>query len=204
MRSSVSSSALWSRSMQRRPDVYLDLALIALRRVPRFLQRAVSMEEYLADDYCQSAVERQLEIAGDALGQLRKIAPDLFKRIPRWRTSSLPSASAGACLCSARPQQVYEIASLRAGELLQTLERLLAELPEQTVSPTRRVASRSITLGCAEARQSRRRYSSCPGIACTPAIQPQRTEPNSCRCRNRALLTSVRTSGQLEALFASL
>jgi hypothetical protein len=40
------------------------------------------MEAYLADDPCQSAVERQLEVAGDALGQIRKLAPDLFARIP--------------------------------------------------------------------------------------------------------------------------
>ena len=40
------------------------------------------MVAYLADDYCQSGVERQLEIAGDALGQLRKLDPALFDRIP--------------------------------------------------------------------------------------------------------------------------
>jgi uncharacterized protein with HEPN domain len=31
----------------------------------------------------QSAVERQLEIAGDALGQLRKLAPETFERVPQ-------------------------------------------------------------------------------------------------------------------------
>ena len=67
--------------MQRRPDVYIELALNALRRVPRYPGQR-SEAEYLKDDYCQSAVERQLEIAGDSLGQLRKIAPELFKRIP--------------------------------------------------------------------------------------------------------------------------
>ena len=66
--------------MQRRPDVYLDLAINALRKRPRFLQ-GCSLETYLDDEYCQSAVERQLEIAGDALGQIRKLDPDLFKRI---------------------------------------------------------------------------------------------------------------------------
>jgi uncharacterized protein with HEPN domain len=49
--------------------------------VPRFLGKRTEAE-YLADDYCQSAVERQLEIAGDSLGQLRKVAPELFKRVP--------------------------------------------------------------------------------------------------------------------------
>ncbi len=63
--------------MQRQPEVYLDLALLALRKIPRFLQ-GCSVETYLADDLRQSAVERQLEIAGDALGQLRKLAPNLI------------------------------------------------------------------------------------------------------------------------------
>lgn len=53
--------------MQRRPDVYLDLAINALRKLPRFLLGR-SLETYLADEYCQSAVGRQREIAGDALG----------------------------------------------------------------------------------------------------------------------------------------
>lgn len=46
--------------MQRRPDVYLELALNALRRVPRYLGKRTEAE-YLADDYYQSGVERQLE-----------------------------------------------------------------------------------------------------------------------------------------------
>jgi|SRR5450631_1220039 hypothetical protein len=67
--------------MSKRPDVYLELALRALERVPRFLAGR-SLEAYLADDLCQSAVERQLEVAGDALGQLRKVDLDLFARVP--------------------------------------------------------------------------------------------------------------------------
>jgi len=43
--------------MQRRPDVYIELALNALRRVPRYLGQR-SEAEYLKDDYCQSAVAR--------------------------------------------------------------------------------------------------------------------------------------------------
>ena len=56
--------------MSKRPDVYLELALLALERVPRFLAGR-SLTDYLADELCRSAVERQLEIAGDALGQIR-------------------------------------------------------------------------------------------------------------------------------------
>jgi hypothetical protein len=67
--------------MNKRPDAYLELALKALERVPRFLAGR-SLEAYLADDLCQSAVERQLDVAGDALGQVRKLDLDLFARVP--------------------------------------------------------------------------------------------------------------------------
>jgi len=67
--------------MSKRPDIYLELALQALERVPRFLAGR-TLTAYLADDLCQSAVERQLEIAGDALGHLRKLDPELFDRVP--------------------------------------------------------------------------------------------------------------------------
>ena len=70
--------------MNKQPDIYVELALRALERVPRFLAER-SLDAYLADDLCQSAVERQLEIAGDALGQLRKLDPAPFCAGSGWR-----------------------------------------------------------------------------------------------------------------------
>lgn len=67
------------------PDVFLETALLALRRVSKFLGNR-SLGEYLADELCQSAVERQLEIAGDALGQLRKV--DASMRLPQLEPAS--------------------------------------------------------------------------------------------------------------------
>lgn len=67
--------------MERRPDVYLELAVDALAKVERFLGDR-SERAYLADDLVQSAVERQLEVAGDALAQLRRDFPDVFARVP--------------------------------------------------------------------------------------------------------------------------
>jgi len=67
--------------MRRRPDFYVELPLLALQKVPVFVGSR-TLEAYLADAYCQSALERQLEIAGDALGQLRKLAPEIFQRVP--------------------------------------------------------------------------------------------------------------------------
>jgi uncharacterized protein with HEPN domain len=48
--------------MSKQPDVYLELALRALERVPRFLADR-TLDASLEDEFRQSAVERQLEIA---------------------------------------------------------------------------------------------------------------------------------------------
>jgi uncharacterized protein with HEPN domain len=115
--------------MQRRPDVYLELALLALRKLPRFLS-ALSLDEYLKNDYCQSAVERQLEIAGDALGQLRKLDAELFKRIPDGDliVAFRNVLAHGYALLD--HHIVYEAAAQKAPDLVKTLEQLLAEWPE--------------------------------------------------------------------------
>ena len=68
--------------MPLRPDVFLETALLALRRVSKLLGNH-TLGDYLADELCQSAVERQLEIAGDALGQLRKLDAVLFGKKPQ-------------------------------------------------------------------------------------------------------------------------
>jgi uncharacterized protein with HEPN domain len=116
--------------MLRRADVYLELALIALRKLPRFLKDR-SMEAYLADDYCQSAVERQLEIAGDALAQIRKIDPALFDRIPDGALIVAFRNVLAHGYASLDHQRVFEAAHLKAPILLQALEQLLSEFPEQ-------------------------------------------------------------------------
>lgn len=122
--------------MSRRADVYLEISLLALQRVPRFLG-ARSLVEYLDDELCRSAVERQLEIAGDALGQLRRIDPDLFGRIPdgdlvvAFRNML---AHGYATLDHAR---VYQIASERAADLLRVIDELLAQFPDDSFDETR-------------------------------------------------------------------
>lgn len=115
--------------MQRRPDVYLDIAANALRKQPRFMQGR-SLEAYLADDYCQSAVERQLEIAGDALGQLRKLDPARFAQIPEGDliVAFRNVLAHGYAVLDHRV--VFDAASVKADELLATLERMLDEFPE--------------------------------------------------------------------------
>jgi uncharacterized protein with HEPN domain len=115
--------------MTKRPDVYLELALRALERVPRFLGSR-TLPAYLADELCQAAVERQLEVAGDALGQLRKLAPELFDRIPdgpiivAFRNVL---AHGYATLDHAR---VYDAATTKVAALTKVIQTLLDETPE--------------------------------------------------------------------------
>ena len=115
--------------MPPRPDVFLEKALLALQRVAKFMRNR-SLSEYLADELCQSAVERQLEIAGDALGQLRKIDAVLFGKIPDGDLVVAFRNVLAHGYATLDHRRVYEIASIRAGELLKTLETLLSQMPE--------------------------------------------------------------------------
>ena len=89
-----------------------------------------SLSAYLADDLCQSAVERQLEIAGDALGQLRKLDAVLFGKIPDGDLVVAFRNVLAHGYATLDHRRVYEIASIRAGALLKTLETLLSQMPE--------------------------------------------------------------------------
>ena len=116
--------------MPKQPDVYLETALLALRRVPKFLGGR-SLKEYLEDEFCQSAVERQLEIAGDALGHLRKLDAALFAKIPDGDLVIVFRNVLAHGYATLDHRRMYEIASRRAAALLKTLEELLAQFPER-------------------------------------------------------------------------
>jgi len=61
--------------------MYIWDVLEAADLVDEFLG-ASSLEEYLADTFLPSAVERQLQIVGEALAQLSRRDPDTAKSIP--------------------------------------------------------------------------------------------------------------------------
>lgn len=67
--------------MQADAAKYLWDARQAAERVQRFVN-GKTFADYLVDDLLRSAVERQLEIIGEALGQLRKRFPDVAARVP--------------------------------------------------------------------------------------------------------------------------
>jgi len=115
--------------MTRRPDVYLEIALRSLENAERFVGDKTE-DEYISDLYCQSAVERQLEVAGDALGQLRKLDPELFANIP---DGSLVVAFRNVLAhgyASLDHRRVYEAATVKAPELQEILQTLLERFPE--------------------------------------------------------------------------
>jgi uncharacterized protein with HEPN domain len=116
--------------MAKRPDVLIETALLALRRVPRFLAER-SLPAYLQDELCQAAIERQLEIAGDALGQLRHIDAALFDRIPEGALVVAFRNVLAHGYATLDHERVYDIAVNRTAELQRTLEQRLAELPEE-------------------------------------------------------------------------
>jgi uncharacterized protein with HEPN domain len=115
---------------QKRPDVYLEFALRAVQRIPVFLAHC-SLTDYLKDDLRQAAVERQLEIAGDALGQLRKLDPPLFARIPEGDLIVGFRNVLAHGYATLDHRRVYLIASSKAAFLEAELKRLLAETPER-------------------------------------------------------------------------
>ena len=67
--------------MRRDARVYLWDARAAVEQILEFT-RGRSLEDYLGDAMLRSAVERQFEILGEALNQLRKLASAIAQRIP--------------------------------------------------------------------------------------------------------------------------
>ena len=72
---------------QRDPGVYLEdiehYAAAAVRFTSGF-----SLEQYLADEKTRAAVERVLEVRGEAMSNLYKVAPAVAETIPHAATSS--------------------------------------------------------------------------------------------------------------------
>ena len=89
-----------------------------------------SLQSYLADELCQSAVERQLEIAGDALGQLRKLDSDTFDQIPE---GSLVVAFRNVLAhgyATLDHRRVYDVATTKVASLIAVIRSMLDALPE--------------------------------------------------------------------------
>lgn len=96
--------------------------------MPRFLASR-TLRAYLEDELCQSAVERQLEVAGDALGQLRKLDPDLFARIPEGPLIVAFRNLLAHGYATLDHRRVYDAATTKVPVLAQVIRGLLDEFP---------------------------------------------------------------------------
>lgn len=67
--------------MPRDPRALLADALDAARSIERF-RRDLDLDGFRADDLVRAAVERKLEIVGEALNRLSREEPELAQRIP--------------------------------------------------------------------------------------------------------------------------
>ena len=70
--------------MQREALKYLYDISAAAEKIRRFVNDK-NEDDYLADELLQSAVERQFEIIGEAMGKLHKVAPDEAERFTDYK-----------------------------------------------------------------------------------------------------------------------
>lgn len=96
--------------------------------MPRFLADR-TLKAYLEDELCQSAVERQLEIAGDALGQLRKLDPELFARIPEGPLIVAFRNVLAHGYATLDHKRVFDAATSKVTALSAAINKLLDEYP---------------------------------------------------------------------------
>ena len=95
-------------------------------RIARFTA-GKTFTEYLADEYLRAAVERQFEIIGEAMSQLRRVDPDIAALVPE-----LPRIIAFRNIlihgyASVDNQLVWGVLETDLPSLRATLGRLLAE-----------------------------------------------------------------------------
>jgi uncharacterized protein with HEPN domain len=103
-------------SLPRDPRCYLWDALKATEAVQAFL-RGKAYEAFIEDDLIRSAVERQLEIVGEALSQLAKADPQVAGGIPEFRR-----------IIAFRNILIHGYAAIDYGAVWQIIEEKLPEL----------------------------------------------------------------------------
>ena len=115
-----------------RPESYAHVwdALQAVRALRRFTQ-GVSEEDYLSDLMLSSAVERQIEILGEALNRVRKSEPQTADQIPDIRRIIGMRNIIAHEYGSVDGQLVWVAATTR----IVVLETILAEMFQDTHGP---------------------------------------------------------------------
>ena len=114
---------------QRDPGVYLeDIEHYAAAAI-RFTS-GLSLEQYLADEKTRAAVERVLEICGEAMNSLYRIAPAVAEKIPHARDIIGFRNILAHGYAELDHNKVYDIAITDAPALLLAVQDALKAFPE--------------------------------------------------------------------------
>ena len=113
---------------QRDPGVYLeDIEHYAAAAI-RFMS-GYSLEQYLSDEKTRSAVERALEICGEAMNNLNKVAPEVVAGIPHARDIIGFRNLLAHGYAELDDNKVYDIAVTHAPQLLVAVRSALKNYP---------------------------------------------------------------------------
>lgn len=101
--------------------------LTAARAVQTFVERR-TLGAYLADLMLRSAVERQLEIIGEAARRVSKPFQDAHPEIP-WRPVQAQRHVLAHEYGEIKHERIWRVATVHVPELIKQLAALLPELP---------------------------------------------------------------------------
>lgn len=114
---------------QRDPAVYLeDIERYAALGV-RFVA-GMTLEQYLDDDKTRAAVERVLEVCGEAMSNLFKVAPAIAQSIPHARDIIGFRNILAHGYAALDDNKVYDIAVKHAPDLLSAVREALKAFPD--------------------------------------------------------------------------
>jgi len=111
------------------PGVYLE-------DIERYTEAAIrylggcTLNQYLADDKTRSAVERALEVAGEAMRKLAASAPEIAMRIPHSKSIIGFRNVLAHGYAEINDEKVFRIARDDAPELLAAVRAELKDFPE--------------------------------------------------------------------------
>jgi uncharacterized protein with HEPN domain len=113
---------------QRDPGVYLeDIEHYAGLAIS--FTSTLSLEQYLADEKTRAAVERVLEVCGEAMNQLYRIAPAVAEKIPHAREIIGFRNILAHGYAELDHDKVYNIATDHAPALLLAVQEALKAFP---------------------------------------------------------------------------
>jgi uncharacterized protein with HEPN domain len=116
---------------QRDPGVYLEDIEYYASAAVRFTS-GYSLNQYLADEKTRAAVERVLEVCGEAMSNLRKVAPAIADGMPHSRAIIGFRIILAHGYAELDHNKVYDIAVRHAPELLTAVRKALGAFPDST------------------------------------------------------------------------